>query len=152
MSIRDFSEQQYFYDLRSDTQEIKLGSFTQGRTTKLGNIRLFLYLEGAFADETITLHVKDDPDSPTTDFVASTNIGDVEGTGTYWLGWVRFDYDKEFIVGGTEYHLTAETSNYTEAAGKYMGVAFDYPNFQQEVDKGAGYTKYCCKFQLYGLE
>ena len=152
MSILNFSEQQYFTDLRSDSQEVNLGSFIQDRTTKLGNIRLFLYLKGPFTNETITLHVKDDPDAPVFDATATVSVGDVPDVTTDWLGWVRFDFDKEFIISGTEYYLTAETANYTESATKYMGVAFDYPNFQNESDHGYGYINYCSKFQLYGLE
>jgi hypothetical protein len=152
MSIEQFSEQQYFTDVRNDTQEVNLGSFTQDRVTKLGNIRLFLYLQGAFTNEQLTLHVKDDPDSPTTDFTATVDVSDVPDAGTHWLGWVRFDFNKEFINEATEYFLTIETANYTESASKYIGVAFDYPNFQQETDHGAGYINYCSKFQLYGLE
>ena len=151
MSIQDFSEQQYFIDTRSDTQEVNLGSFNQNRTTKLGNIRLFVYLEGAFTTEQLTLHVKDDPDSPTTDFTATIDVVDIPDIGTYWLGWVRFDFDKEFIVGSTDYYLTIETANYTESASKYIGVAYDFPNIQNE-QTGSVYNDFCCKFQLYGLE
>lgn len=152
MSIQQFSEQQYFIDLRSDSQEVNLGSFTQDRTTKIAHIRLFLYLKGTFTDEIIYLHLKDDPNTPVFETVTGISVVNVPDVTTDWLGWVRFDFDKEFIVGGTEYFLTAQTGNYTESASKYMGVAFDYPNIQNEQTGGSSYKNYCSKFQLYGLE
>lgn len=152
MSIKNFSQQQYFTDVRNDTQEVNLGSFTQDRVTKLGNIRLFLYLKGAFTNEQLTLHVKDHTDSPTTDFTATVDVSDVPDAGTDWLGWVRFDFNKEFILSSTEYFLTIETANYTESASKYIGVAYDYPNIQNEQTGDEWFNKYCTKFQLYGLE
>ena len=151
MSIQQFSNDQYFIDARSDTQEVNLGSFNQDRVTKLGNVRLFLYLKGSFTNEQITLHVKDDPDSPTTDYTATVDISDVPTAGSHWLGWVRFDFNKEFINESTEYYLTAETANYTEGT-EYIGFAFDYPNVQNEQTGGGWFLDYCIKFQLYGLE
>ena len=151
MSILNFSEDQFFTDVRSDSQEVNLGSFIQDRTTKLGNMRLFVYLKGTFTTEAITLHIKDDPDSPTTDFTATLNPVDV-GVVSDWLGWVRFDFNKEFVLKDAEYFMTIESANYTESASKYIGVAFDYPNVQNEQTGGSWYNKYCSKFQLYGLE
>jgi hypothetical protein len=152
MSILNFSEDQFFTDLRSDSQEVNLGSFIQDRTTKLGNVRLLVYLQGVFTDEQITLHVKDNPDAPSTDFTATLNPVDVPDVGTHWLGWIRFDFNKEFLVKDTQYFLTIESSNYTESASKYIGVAFDYPNVQNEQVGGSWFNNYCSKFQLYGLE
>jgi len=155
MSILNFSEHQFFIDLRSDSdsQEVKLGSFTQSHNSKLKHMRIFSYYQGAFTNEEMVLRITDSLTSPTVTYVSDPLLpANIEGVGTHWLGWVRFDFNKEFIVDGTEYFMTISTANYTEGASKYIGFAYDFPNIQNEGQIGQGYNQYCVKFQLYGLE
>jgi len=152
MSILNFSEQQYFIDLRSDSQQVKLGSFTQSKNSKLKNIRIFAYLQGAFTSEELVLRITDSLTSPTVTFVSDTFFpADIDGVGSHWLGWIRFDFNKEFIINGTEYFMTISTTNYTESASKYIGFAYDYPNVQND-GVGSMFEDHAVKFQLYGLE
>lgn len=152
MSIKDFSRDQYFFDAFSDGREVEIGSFNQPINSEASNVRLFMYFKGAFTNEQVVLYLKDDLTSPTYVYESSpVVISDIPDVGTDWLGWVRFDFNKQWIYDSTEIYMTAKVLNYTESPTKYVGFAFDFPNTQNG-SVTCCYNQHPVKFQLFGYE
>jgi len=149
MAIKDFSDSLYFID-GVDGEYVEAAIITRTSSKELGHIRLFLYLKGSFNGERMTLKLTDSLTSPTVTYTSDEVLLSQTGASSEWLGWVRFDFDKEWMIDTESYHLMFKVDNYTESASKYVGVCIDYPQFEGAgtgnlMDRGA-------KFQLFDFE
>ena len=114
-----------------DTSEkAHLGGYTLQQDTELAHVRLVIYKHGtAVGNEQLRLGVYSRSDllGP----VALSEWVDVSdfAEGTYWIGFVRFDFDRAFLDSDSTYHLGIETQNYTRDGGTfYLSVVADWPD------------------------
>jgi hypothetical protein len=139
MSIYNFSEDKYIKTFDSG-EEIRMGSFSlaSGSQGPLGNIRVFLYIQGfrsLAGSESLVLKIYTSTNYEnaliTSDTVLINDISfdtsDVAKTG--WLGYLRFDFNDEQLNANLTYYPTITIANYTPNADSfYVGLAYDYPD------------------------
>ena len=144
MSYPDFNETKYIF--ATDTSTVtKLGYIQTDTPIEVEAIRVDFYKHGTeVGDEVFKLNLYSD-DSCTTIFSSSGSLAlsTVPNPGTYWLGWVRFDFDSLPILGGpNKYYIGLEPVTYTRVADTfYVGVSADTPD--ENINKiGAGVGAY----------
>ena len=137
----------YLIELRDDAQEVDLGSFTKTDTIQLKYARIFVYLKGSFSNESITLYLK----NGATTYSSTFNLSDVDMGSDDWIGWLRFDFNMEFLADGETYDMSAITTNYTRTPTKDISISYDFPVVENEDQTGGCcYTDYGIKFKLFG--
>lgn len=111
-----------------DTSEtLVIGNYTLTTGTEIGHGRLTLYKHGNMGgSEVARLVIKDVASNyaiATSDWM---DIFSLESEGDYWIGWVRFDFNRENLPP-TEYEISIELSNYTRNSDTYyLAVVLDY--------------------------
>lgn len=156
MSIKNFSETLFAQPLIGSSIPSHLGSFTNDSTARqLGNIRVIMYFDGTFTGERIKLSVTDSLTSPT--FTYDSNIllvkdidPAIQDAGA-WLGWIRFDFDKQWITPSATYHLVITATGYTETNDHSINMIFDYPVPWNGARQDA-YSDHPIAFQVFGYE
>lgn len=113
-------------DIFESNESLDLGKFTLSSGTELKYVRLVIYKHGSMGgSETATLTITD-PDS---NVVKATSdamvISEIEDEGTYWLGWVRFDFSRENLPPD-DYRIAISLANYTRNGDTYyIAVVLD---------------------------
>lgn len=113
-------------------ETIELGQFKPSVNGELGNIRAELLVHGNFSsNERIRCKIgqSSDDSAPyaTSEWVNVTSFDDSNGSND-WIGWVRFDFNRENINKNQTYYIWLETDNYTRVGDtNYIAVSFDYP-------------------------
>lgn len=133
MAYKDFNEKKYVYVTDTSTVN-KLGSIQVDEPIEIANIRLDFYKNGTeVGDEVFRLNIYSDPDY--SKVYASSNdvaLSDIPDLGTYWIGWLRFDFDSIPVVGTSSntFYIGLEPVTYTRVGDTfYVGAAADwYPN------------------------
>lgn len=128
MSILNFSKNMYFLDA-IDGEYVEGGLITRTSSREIGHIRVMLYLKGTLTNQRMTLRLTDSLTSPAVTYDSSEVLLSDIDKGDDWLGWVRFDFDKEWMIDTESYHLLFKVENYTESPTLYIGAAIDYPVF-----------------------
>jgi hypothetical protein len=141
MPYPDFNEIKYVYV--TDTGTInQLGYAVSSDVKELEFVRLDFYKHGTeVGDEQFRLNIY--TDSAYSQLYAASNIislSDIEGLGTYWLGWLRFDFDLPILAPNTNYYFGLEPVTYTRNADVfYVGAAADVePSPVNEIGTGNG--------------
>jgi hypothetical protein len=122
-----FRSDQYIKVL--DTGEAYHGAtFTVDEAQEIGHVRLVLYKHGTHAG-TERLRVKLYHASDLTKLYATSewsDLADISSLGANWIGWLRFDFDREWLSPSETYYLAVETTGYTRNADTfYLGFALD---------------------------
>lgn len=156
MSILNFSDTLMCISVAESTNDIHLGSFTTDSTDgQVEYIRVLMYFDGQFTNETINLLIQDTRLTPSTtwtsDTVLITDIDTVLSTDSNWLGWVRFDFDKQHILASTEYHLMMSAANYTETASLSINMVWDFP-IPMNGTRQTWFSDHPIAFEVYRLE
>jgi len=139
MSIKNFSEDKYIKTFDAD-EEIRMGGFSlaSGGSGPIGNIRVFLYIQDFTAlggSETLTLKIYTSTQYLNAYITSSVvNLSDIsfdtsDPAKENWLGYLRFDFNDEWLNEKFTYYPTITIANYTPNADAfYIGLAYDYPD------------------------
>lgn len=146
MAYKDFNEEKYIYV--TDTATVTdLGSIEVDDTTEIEAIRLDFYKHGAeVGDEVFRLNLYSDPSLD--NLFASSNdvaLSSIPDLGTYWIGWLRFDFPSIPILGTSlnKFYVGLEPVTYTRTGDTfYVGAAADwYPNVNKIGNGLGGYME-----------
>lgn len=125
-----------------DSSEIAhLGGYTVAEDRELKWIRLAVYKHGtAGGTEQMRLGLYSRSDLAGLLFRSDwIDVADFDG-GTYWIGLVRFDFNRQHLDKDIEYHLGIETQNYTRNADTfYLSVVSDWPDSINTPQTGGAY-------------
>jgi len=157
MSIINFSNKLWYMSIPDSSTSIDLGSFTtdSAGTQQLKHIKVLFYLAGDFDLETVTLSVTDSLTIPTETFTSDSialkkDVDQDFSSGTSWLGWLRFDFDEQWINASSTYYIYIDAANYT-ATPSDIGLVFDYPIPVNGTRLGA-VEQHPIAFQIFGLK
>lgn len=138
-----------------DTNEqVDLATITPSRTMELIHIRPLIYRQGsATANLQLTLHTSTNYN--VTYASSNTVASSTWGSGTNYLGWIRFDFNREVLRANQTYYLTMKTSSYTGTSSVFFALTFDSPNTNNTI--GSAQTvhhisEHPYKFELYGSD
>lgn len=126
MSIQDFNYIQEVSVLEDDTDTMKLALIVPSENFELTSIMVKVYLQGTFTTEKmkLKLHSSDNYNI----ILAESNEIELDNSGTNFLGWLRFDFERPQLFSGLTYHLNAISSGYTRNADiKYISFVHDWP-------------------------
>lgn len=150
MSIQQYAQKQIVKTL--DTGELaSVGSFSTVDHTELRYVRLWFFKHGAEGgSERLRLKVCSDAElSKVLYSSAWANLADAEIADDYWMGWLRFDFEREHINKNLTYYLALETASYTRTADYYLSLVRDWATPIYAIgDSGALPTA----MQIYGYE
>lgn len=113
-------------------EDILLGSFKPAHNSELKHIRSEILIHGNLSSSErfrIKIGLTDDSTAAyaTSDWVLASAFDDSSASKD-WIGWVRFDFNRENINKNETYNVWLEIDNYTRNADTfYAGVIFDYP-------------------------
>jgi hypothetical protein len=153
MSIKNFSNQLFSISIPDSSTSIHLGSFTNDSTARqLGIIRCIMYLQGQMTGERLTLAVTDDIASPTFSWHSDAVLASQIYSGSSgWLGWVRFDFSKQWLAASTEYQLLISATGNTETDDRSLNLVYDYPA-PWNGSRQDQYNEHPIAFQVFGYE
>lgn len=131
MAITQFYEDLFVKTI--DTSETpNCGSFTFTNDMELSNVQLMLFINGTLGgSETATIKLQsqnnNDMYTSTTLNLASQLSSEESVTGD-WLGYVKFDFDREHINSSFTYNVELSFSNYTRNGDTfYISFVYDWP-------------------------
>lgn len=139
MSIKNFSEDKYIKTFDAD-EEIRMGSFSldSGSSGPIGNIRVFLYIQDFTAlggNESISMKIYTSAEysnsyiTSDTALLSSISFDTSDPLKENFLGYIRFDFNNEYLNQNFTYYPTVTISNYTPSGDTfYIGMAYDYPD------------------------
>jgi len=144
MAFLDFPSQLQVKVLGSETNNAaQLGSFTMSGTTELNNIRLCLVKHGpAVGGEVLRVKLALSNDVTRSVIVSSdVALSDVS-TDDYFVGWVKFDFERQNLDPNLTYFAFLEYENYVrDEETFYLAYSFDdvfgVNNFNASDDFGA---------------
>lgn len=156
MSILNFSDIQYSESIVDSSAKTQLGSFTNSATARqVKYVRVLMFFDGAFTNESMKLYITDDLTSPTftheSDSRLVTSVDSSLSGDTSWFGWVRFDFNKEWLAASATRYLYMGASNYTETNTKSINIIYDYPvpvNGTRQTD----FEDHAKAFQIFSYE
>lgn len=133
----------------------ELGQFQPGANGELGHIRCELFVHGTLSGSErvrckISLTSDDTAPYATSDWVTCSTFDDSDGSND-WLGWVRFDFNRENINNNETYYIWLESDSYTRNADTfYIGTVFDSPYATYTDDTDHSESTYAFQwFQYY---
>lgn len=136
-----------------DTSEVAhLGGYTMAKDMELKWVRLVIYKQGTEAgSEQIRLGVYSRSDLSgqlfTSDWVDVVDFVD----GNNWIGFVRFDFDRQHLDADTVYHLAIETNNYTRNGDAFfLSTSCDWPDPVNTPNDNNAY--YAAAAHFYGYQ
>jgi len=129
MAFQDFAADQYIKTVDTG-EEIRVGSFQTIKNLELKYIRLTIYIDGAIpTNEQVRVNIYSDIGTTSKIFSSEwSNLSEINGVSSRWLGWVRTDFDRQNINKELIYYPTIELNNYTRVPGSYyIGFCYDFP-------------------------
>ena len=129
MSFEQFADLQYVKTI-DISEEPRMGSFNVVNDLELQYIRVLLFISGStVGNERIRLKIYGDMGSNNILYTSNwSNINDISGLSTYWLGYIRVDFNRENINKDTDYYVRAELDNYTRNGDTFfIGLCHDFP-------------------------
>lgn len=98
--------------LLDESGEMLLGNFETSSGTELAHVRLTLFKKGTMGgSERARLYLRDTDNSYLVARSEWADISQIDSEGQHWLGWARFDFNREDMPEGT-YSLSIEVENY----------------------------------------
>lgn len=148
MSIYNFSEDKYIKTFDAG-EEIRLGGFslTSGKSGPLGVIRVFMYIQDFTAlsgSESMVMKIYTSTNyenvyaTSDTALINDISFDTSDPSKENWLGYLKFDFNQEYLNENFNYYPTVTIANYTPNADAfYIGLAYDYPD--PVYDNGGSY-------------
>lgn len=132
-------------------EEIYLGGYTLSSVTELQWMRIAIYKHGVTSgSERLRLGVYSRADMLGNLFYSDwIDVADFD-TGDYWLGYVRFDFSRQNLDAGIEYHVGMQTDNYTRNGDAYyISAVSDWPDPVNEI-AGASSKYFAARCPIFG--
>jgi hypothetical protein len=128
VSFTSFASNLYAISLDQVNEAQSMGSFQETLSGELKYIRSAIYIENVSSlGGSERMRIKIYSDSSLTGLLYTSewsNISSITNLGsTNWLGWIRFDFNKENINKNLIYYAKIETDNYTSG----ISVLYDFP-------------------------
>lgn len=152
MSILNFSEDKYIKTFDSN-EEVRLGGFSvaPGSAGPIGNVRVFIYINDFTSlggSETLTMKLYTSTNYSNA-YVTSNaaSLSDItfdtsDGSKTNYLGYVKFDFNNEWLNPNATYYPTVTIANYTPSGDTfYIGLCYDFPDGVYSDNTGQFFTK-----------
>jgi hypothetical protein len=139
MSIYDFSEDKYIKTFDAD-EEIRMGGFSlaSGSSGPIGHIRVFMYIQDFTAlggSEAMVMKIYTSTNYSNTyitsdaALLSGITFDTSNPSNVGFLGYLRFDFNDEYLNSNFTYYPTVTISNYTPNGDSfYIGLAYDYPD------------------------
>jgi len=139
MSILNFSEEKYVKTFDA-SEEIRLGGFSlaSGTSGPIGNIRVFMYIQDFTAlsgSESMTMKIYTSTSyenvyiTSDTVLINEIDFDTSDPLKENFLGYLRFDFNNEYLNEKFNYYPTVTIANYTPVADSfYIGLCYDYPD------------------------
>lgn len=133
MTLRKFPSKLYC-KVFGTGETVSPGGFTLAQAQQLQYVRLLIYKHGACAG-TEQFRLKVYADSALTKLVttsawssfASDDASAIRAA-SYWLGFLRFDFAKEWLPASQAFYLALESTGYTRNGNTfYVGGILDWP-------------------------
>ncbi len=148
MGFLDFPDDLHFRVFDGETD---IGTFKPNEDLEIGHIRLMVYIHGTMAGSEqfrINLYSENDVLLIQGDY---SDIADITTLDTDWIGWVRFDFNRELINSNTTYIAKVESNNYSRNADiLYIAAGYDWPLNSYISVNGA--PEYGIHQELYGYK
>lgn len=126
MSIKQFNDFQDVSVLENDSDMMKLALLLPSESFQIQYIMAKVYLQGSFLNESLKLRLHSSENYNL--ILAESNLVNLENAGLNYLGWIRFDFNREELYSGFTYHLTAVSNGYTRNADiSYISFVHDWP-------------------------
>lgn len=115
-----------------DDEEVAAGAFTFPDHMEIAHARLVVYKHGSHAG-TERLRVNIYSDSAYSNLMHQSDwseIADIDGIDAidYWIGWLRFDFDREHVNLNYTYYIAVEIDGYTrDSDAYYIAGVLDWP-------------------------
>jgi len=124
---------------------VPCGTAQPAKAIELQYLQLVLFVHGSLAG-TEKVRVKLFNDTALTKLFATSNwasVAAIPGVGVDWIGWLRFDFARQFLSPFDVYSVAVETTGYTRNVDtSYLGVALDYLIGQSGADDAAAMALY----------
>jgi hypothetical protein len=126
MSIKQFNNFQDVSVLQNDSDIMKLALLLPTESFQLQYIMAKVYLQGSFTNESLKLRLHSSDNYNL--ILAESNSVNLDNSGTNYLGWIRFDFNRQELFSGFTYHLTAVSNGYTRNGDiLYISFVHDWP-------------------------
>jgi hypothetical protein len=128
MAIKDFSNVLYCKTLEA-SEKADMGTFNLAENLELGHIRTLLFINGAIVG-TERARINIYSTSTKESLIAQSswlNLSDILNLSNYWLGYVRFDFNRQPINNNFTYYAELEIDQYTPSGSFYVGAMHDFP-------------------------
>lgn len=126
MSIKQFNDIQDVSVLANDVDVMNLALLLPTENFQLQYIMAKVFLQGSFLNESLKLRLHSSDNYNLV--LAESNLVNLENAGINFMGWVRFDFNRQELYSGLTYHLTAVSNGYTRNADiKYISFVHDWP-------------------------
>lgn len=124
MSFLNFSEY-LFVRISNESETVKIATHEIVTGGELGNMRVMVYLKGSVSGNIqLKIYPKDNASVP----ICSSNIVDISTIGSDFLGFVRFDFQRENFPNGAQFDIFADVTSYTRSGEvSYLSLVFDFP-------------------------
>ena len=130
MAFSQWADDQLFFVAETSGTDTDIGSVQFSSIKELSYVRLTFLKKGTEGGSE-TLQLQFYTDSTLTKLYASSDVVTISDfvSGTYWLGWVRFDMSSTPIfAANTSYYMTVKTTNYTRNSDTYyLAFGLDWP-------------------------
>lgn len=161
MSYKQFSENLVHWGIGENFKQA-LGSYQPDEHIMLEYIDVAVYKESTpSGDETFTMTLEDAEEeganvlfTSNSTALDSLETSDGDPAGLYFLGYMRFTFDKCLMNFNTTYWLKVQGFNYTpnfDTNGFAVWLQFDWPE-PTYIQKGMNFDEYNLKFQVFGKE
>lgn len=139
MSILNFSEDKYIKTFDA-AEEIRLGGFSlaSGTSGPLGKIRVFMYIQDFTSlggSESMVMKIYTSTNysnayiTSDTALLSDITFDTSNVLKNNFLGYLRFDFNEEYLNSNFTYYPTITIANYTPNGDSfYIGLAYDYPD------------------------
>lgn len=78
-------------------------------------------------------------------------VSDLEAGGAYWIGLVRFDFNRQHLHKEVRYWLAAETQNYTRTSSFHLAFQSDW-NLQKHQPTTEGMARTWADLDFFGYQ
>jgi hypothetical protein len=131
MSFGDISERMYFKTI--DTGEVvTIARFQLSEDMQLNYMRVLLFKKAmTITTEQMRISVLSSNSSATPIATSDwSDLADIDGISAgNWIGFLRFDFNGEFLDASSEYVIQIEAANYTRSGDiSYLSLSLDWPN------------------------
>jgi hypothetical protein len=125
---------------------VRAGSINLLEHSELAAIRILLYKYNLTAtSERLRAKIYSDSDYSKLLYTGEwSNVADIPDAGSEWWGWLRLNFNREFLNRETTYYVAVEVDGYTFSDGSYLSASYDWP-----LQQNSGSVK-ALAMQIYG--